>query len=187
MKKKPEGNVGLSRGGSGGARSLPAQRVTVLHIDDDPNDTELLQAASRQAGAPFVLQHIHDGEQAIAYLGGTGPYADRRRFPMPALILLDLKLPRTSGFEVLRWMRSHPELASVPIVVLSGSESQDHIQLTYSMGANSYIVKPLGFQELIKVVETLHSVWLARPVRTPGPVPALPAGAPAAGLDTDFA
>ena len=185
MKKKDELNQPLC--GSGGARALSSAGLTVLHIDDDPNDTELLQAASRQAGVPFVLQHIQDGEQAIAYLSGLGVYADRRRYPLPTLIILDLKMPRTSGFEVLKSLRKHPRLNAVPVVVLSGSERQDDIQLAYHMGANSYIVKPLGFKELVQVVETLHTVWLARPLRTshPATITGSKSLAPHA-VDTDF-
>lgn len=187
MKKKAEAKLSHAQGGSGGARALGSARLTVLHIDDDPNDTELLQAASRQAGVPFVLQRIQDGEQAIAYLSGLGVYADRRRYPLPALILLDLKMPRTSGFEVLKWMRKHPQLGGVPIVVFSGCERQDDIQLAYSMGANSYIVKPLGFQELVRVAETLHTVWLARPLRPAEPASAMsPPGLSQHSFETDF-
>ena len=75
--------------------------VTVLHVDDDPNDTALLQAASRRAGVAFQLQNVQDGEQAIAYLSGEGPYASRASHPMPSLVLLDLKMPRATGFEIL--------------------------------------------------------------------------------------
>ncbi len=188
MRKKSEAKTTASTGGSGGARALGPTRLTVLHVDDDPNDTELLQAASRQAGVPFALQHIQDGEHAIAYLNGLGDFADRRRYPVPSLIILDLKLPRTSGFEVLKWMREHPQYAGIPIVVLSGSENQDDIQRCYSMGANSYIVKPLEYQALIRVVETLHTVWLARPLRREETAPATPAGrsVPASSFETDF-
>src|ERR1043165_3177141 len=89
----------VPRGGSGGARSAAAKVVTVLHIDDDPNDTELLRAATKRAKTHFDLQNVEDGEHAIAYLNGDGVYADRDRYPMPALILLDLKMPRATGME----------------------------------------------------------------------------------------
>jgi DNA-binding response OmpR family regulator len=186
MKRKSELILPQRPGGSGGARALGPSRLTVLHIDDDPNDTELLQAASRRAGVPFVMQHIHDGEQAIAYLSGSGVYGDRRRYPLPELILLDLKLAGTSGFEVLKWVRSHSQLRTMPIVVLSGSERQEHIQLAYSMGANSYIVKPPGFQQLVRVAEALHTVWFVRPLRGPIYVSAMSNGSiPPQVLDID--
>src|SRR5438105_11917743 len=118
MNKREADADSRARGGSGGARAMPKPPLTVLHIDDDPNDTTLLQAAMRRAGVEFLLQNVEDGEHAIAYLSGTGVYADRVVHPLPALILLDLKMPRATGFEVLEWIRSHPELGGLPVVVL---------------------------------------------------------------------
>lgn len=142
----------------GGARALPA--LTVLHIDDDPNDTELLRAAARKAQVPFLLQNVEDGEQAIAYLSGAGAYADRALHPLPALVLLDLKMPRTTGFEVLKWIRTHPEIGTLPVIVLSGSELQDDMLQACAAGANSYLVKPLGFDALVGLVKEINSAWL---------------------------
>jgi CheY-like chemotaxis protein len=135
----------------GGAHSIAADTVTVLHIDDDPNDTALLQAAASKA----------DGEQAMAYLGGAGEYGDRRLYPLPSLILLDLKMPRSTGFEVLSWVRKHPELGKVPVVILSGSELHEDIRQAYTAGANSYLVKPIGFEALVNLVQNISDVWLA--------------------------
>lgn len=132
--------------------------AVVLHIDDDPNDTELLRAAVRKASVPFLLQNVEDGEQAIAYLNGAGPYADRQRYPAPALILLDLKMPRATGFEVLVWIRNHSQFRQVPVVVLSGSELKDDIQRAYAAGANSYLIKPLGFDTLVRLVVGLNAL-----------------------------
>jgi CheY-like chemotaxis protein len=143
----------------GGGRAISA--VTVLHIDDDPNDTELLRAATRKAGVEFVLHNVEDGEQAISYLSGLGCYSDRQKYKSPSLILLDLKMPRATGFEVLRWIRKHPELGNIPVIVLSGSELQDDIRRAYDVGANSYLVKPLGFDALVAMVKNLNSVWIA--------------------------
>ncbi|MEY2430112.1 MAG: hypothetical protein QOJ40_2997 [Verrucomicrobiota bacterium] len=147
-------------GGARSARSVCRQAITVLHIDDDPNDTMLLQAATRKAAVEFILHNVEDGDEAIAYLSGEGIYADRKRFQLPALILLDLKMPRATGFEVLKWIRSHPELGNLPVVVLSGSELQDDIRQAYSAGANSYLVKPLGFDALVDLVQNVNAVWV---------------------------
>src|SRR5947207_936056 len=106
---------------SGGPDRIREASGVVLHIDDDPNDTLLLEAAARKAGAQFRLQNVHDGEAAIAYLSGAGIYADRGLYPLPSLILLDLKMPRATGFEVLQWIRAHSELGQMPVVILSGS------------------------------------------------------------------
>jgi CheY-like chemotaxis protein len=138
----------------------PSQ-VTVLHVDDDPNDTALLQAASRKADVHFKLQNVEDGEHAIAYLSGTGPYADRDRHRMPALVLLDLKMPRATGFEILKWIRGNPALNRLPVIVLSGSELQSDIKKSYTAGANSYLVKPLGFEALVDLIQNINKVWLA--------------------------
>jgi len=89
------------------------------------------------------------------------------RYPLPSLILLDLKMPRATGFEVLQWIRAHPDhLGRIPVVVLSGSEMQQDIQQAYNTGANSYMVKPLGFDALVSLVKSLSSLWLG--VNTPG-------------------
>jgi CheY-like chemotaxis protein len=134
--------------------------VTVLHIDDDANDTALLQAATRSANLDFQLHNVEDGERAIAYLSGRGPYSDRTTYPLPSLILLDLKMPRGTGFEVLKWIRQHPELENLPVVVLSGSELQEDVRKAYGVGANSYLVKPIGFEALVNMVRNITSVWL---------------------------
>ena len=145
---------------SGGAHAARASTVTVLHVDDDANDTALLQAATRSANLDFRLHNVEDGERAIAYLSGLGPYADRAMYPLPSLILLDLKMPRATGFEVLKWIREHPELGNLPVVVLSGSELQEDVRKAYGVGANSYLVKPIGFEALVNMVRNITSVWL---------------------------
>jgi CheY-like chemotaxis protein len=142
-----------------------AAAVTVLHVDDDPNDSELLKAAARKAEAQFVLHNVVDGDQAMAYLSGAGPRGEGDRRRLPALILLDLKMPRTTGFEVLKWIRKQPWLASIPVLVLSGSELQDDIQEAYEHGANSYLIKPLGFDALVSLVKTIDTLWLATAVQ----------------------
>jgi len=147
---------------SDGPHGIRKGALTVLHVDDDPNDTTLLQAAVRKADVQFILHNVSDGEHAIAYLSGVGEYADRKQFQIPALILLDLKMPRATGFEILKWIRSHPQFSALPVVILSGSELHDDMQRAYSVGANSYLVKPLGFDALVGLVKNIDSVWLTR-------------------------
>jgi len=141
-------------------RNSSERPLTVLHIDDDPNDTTLLQAATRKAGLSLALKNLEDFEQAVDYLSGKGHYADRSAHPMPRLILLDLKMPRATGFEVLRWIRNNPSLSKIPVIVLSGSELQDDVRRAYLGGANSYLVKPLGFDALVDLVRNIYTVWL---------------------------
>jgi len=162
MKKSNSPNPAPMHGGSGGARQFAiSSGVTVLHVDDDPNDTALLEAARRKADIEFRLENVSDGDQAMAYLNGSGPYANRTSHPWPTLVLLDLKMPRATGFEILRWIRNRPDCKELPVVVLSGSELQEDIRQAYLMGANSYLVKPLGFEALVQLVRNITSVWLA--------------------------
>ena len=167
MKKRKDSKGPVSRG-AGAARLMKKAAATVLHIDDDPNDTELLEAAKRKAQAGFTLHTVSDGEQAMAYLNGQGVYADRTRYQIPSLVLLDLKMPRATGFEVLKWIRSHPLFGRVPVVILSGSELKDDVQAAYAAGANGYKVKPLGFSELVKLVKDLNNCWLTKQPGTLG-------------------
>jgi CheY-like chemotaxis protein len=162
MKKTNKPNPALTPGGSGGARQFAAASgVTVLHVDDDPNDTALLEAARRKAELEFRLANVSDGDQAMAYLNGSGPYANRLAHPWPKLVLLDLKMPRATGFEILRWIRNRPDCKELAVVVLSGSELQEDIRQAYSLGANSYLVKPLGFEALVELLRNIASVWLS--------------------------
>ena len=154
-------------------RALKPGQITVLHIDDDPNDTELLRAAASRADIHCVLHNVEDGDEAIAYLSGLGQFADRSIYSIPTLILLDLKMPRATGFEVLKWIRSHPELGKMPVIVLSGSELQEDIRLAYEIGANSYLIKPLGFDALVCLVRNINAFWLAETSRRrPDPISA---------------
>jgi CheY-like chemotaxis protein len=133
---------------------------TILHVDDDSNDVLLLQHACRKAGMSFDVQGVLDGEQAIAYLRGTDKFADREHYPMPRLILLDLKMPRLSGFEVLDWMRREDNLKRMPVVVLSSSNHDADIKRAYDLGANSYLVKPVGFDGLVELVKAVNHYWM---------------------------
>jgi len=152
-------NSSTGRSGSGGARALNLH-VTILHIDDDPNDTALLQAAIRHAALSFSIVNVQDGDEAIEYLNGNGAYADRLLHPVPSLILLDLKLPRQTGHEILKWIRNHPGFNQMPVIVLSGSELKEDIKQAYVGGANSYLIKPIGFEALVSMVRNI-SGWLA--------------------------
>jgi CheY-like chemotaxis protein len=131
----------------------------ILLVDDDANDVTLIQRAFQKAGFRNSLKTAHDGEEAIDYLAGHGCYADRARFPIPFLVLLDLKMPGTDGFEVLQWARSQPELKRLLIAVLTSSNLQADVDRAYELGANSYLVKPVEFDEMVNMVQRFEIYW----------------------------
>ena len=137
--------------------------VTVLHVDDDPNDTTLLQVACARADVGFELQNIGDCMEVMDYLSGVGKYADRTRYQFPGLVLLDLKMPRATGLEVLKWIRSHSITKHLPVIVLSGSELQEDMNQAYEGGANSYLVKPPNFSSLVSMVKDIGAQLPALP------------------------
>jgi CheY-like chemotaxis protein len=135
---------------------------TVLYVEDSEDDFLLFKLASRKCGTPFSLQHVADGEQAVAYLSREGAYADGEEYPFPDLVLLDLKMPRLDGFEVLEWIRSNSATRTLPVVVLAGSSFRADIRRALELGANSYAAKPAKFEELQVLIDQIAEVWLAR-------------------------
>jgi CheY-like chemotaxis protein len=133
---------------------------TLLLVEDDPNDIVLTQRAFAQASLVNPLRVVRDGEEAVNYLAGRPPYEDRTRYPAPSLILLDLKLPRRSGLEVLEWIRKQPDLEAVPVIVLTSSQETHDIERAYELGANSYLVKPVGFSGLLEMVKAIGAYWV---------------------------
>jgi CheY-like chemotaxis protein len=133
---------------------------TILLVEDDPNDVFLIQRAFRRINLANPIQVVQDGEAAVLYLSGQEPYADRDRYPFPILVLLDLKLPRRSGLEVLEWLRQQPKLRRLPVVVLTSSRENSDLNRAYDLGANSYLVKPVAFDGLLEMVRSLNQYWL---------------------------
>ncbi len=131
----------------------------ILLVDDDPNDVLLIQRAFQKAGLGEALKTVRDGGQAIEYLSGRNGYADRERYPLPFLLLLDLKMPGADGFEVLRWARAEPELKRLLIVVLTSSNFQADVDRAYELGANSYLVKPVEFKEMANLILRFEAYW----------------------------
>jgi CheY-like chemotaxis protein len=132
----------------------------ILLVEDNSTDVLLLRRAFGKAGVTNPLQVASDGEQAMAYLTGEGSYADRERHPWPSLMLLDIKLPRKSGFEVLAWMRQEPALRRVPVVMLTSSAQSADIARAYDAGANAYHVKPSDSEGFFALAEALKTYWL---------------------------
>ena len=132
----------------------------ILLAEDDPNDVLLIQRAFQRNHVANPVQVVRDGEEALAYLSGQAPFADRERHPLPVLMLMDLKMPRKSGLEVLEWVRQQPGLKRLPIIVLTSSNQSPDINRAYELGANSYLVKPAGFDSLLDLVKNLDIYWL---------------------------
>ena len=132
----------------------------ILLVEDDPNDVLLLRRAFRAAGLPEPGQVVTDGEEAIAYLAGEARFSDRERYPLPTLLLLDLKLPRRSGFEVLEWLRRQTATSRLPVVVLTSSRQPEDVRRAYDLHANSYLVKPATLEGLREMVRMLDLYWL---------------------------
>jgi CheY-like chemotaxis protein len=138
----------------------------ILLAEDDPDDVLLLERAFQKAGLGGVLRVVRDGEQAVEYLKGSGPFASRELFPLPFLILLDLKMPGMDGFEVLQWVRAERDLKRLLVVVLTSSNLQADVDRAYELGANSYLVKPVEFQEMVNMIQRFEAYW-AEINRTP--------------------
>ncbi|MEB3281577.1 MAG: response regulator [Lyngbya sp.] len=133
---------------------------SILLVEDDANDILFVQRAFRQANLKNPIRIVKDGEQAISYLKGDDEYANRDLYFLPTLILLDLKLPRFSGLEVLEWIRGQPHLRRIPVVILTSSRETVDVNRAYEIGANSYLVKPVRFEELTKMMEIIDAYWL---------------------------
>jgi len=136
------------------------KHYSILLVEDDPNDIILIKRAFEKTRITNPLQVVEDGEEAISYLAGKGPYGDREKYSLPMLILLDLKLPRKSGHEVLEWLCQQPILKRLTVVVLTSSQQSSDINRAYDLGANSYLVKPVTFDALVEMVKTLNLYWL---------------------------
>jgi CheY-like chemotaxis protein len=134
-------------------------RITILHVEDDSNDVLLLKHACEYAGVSLNVQTVEDGDEAVAYLGGTGKFADRKRFPFPSLVLLDLRMPKMTGFEFLDWVRAQGNFRKLPVVVLSCSRCELDIERAYVLGANSFLIKPIAFADLVELVKMLCYYW----------------------------
>lgn len=133
--------------------------TTVLLVDDDEAVSILLEHAIERGGHDISLKWVSDGSEAIQYLSQQGDYADSYRFPFPSLILLDLKMPKVTGFEVLEWKQTQPELEDLPVVIWSSSDLTEDRERAHRLGATSYFLKPMdtdGFRELMEHIERYH-------------------------------
>jgi CheY-like chemotaxis protein len=149
---------------------MKMSEAPVLLVEDDSNDVSLLWRAFDKADLRNPLRVVRDGEEAIAYLDGRGLYVDRKRYPLPGLVLLDLKLPRRSGYEVLTWLSQQPNLQSILVVAMSSCREQSEIDRAYGLGIHSYLVKPTRWEDMVEMVKALGAYWMrfnANPKQTP--------------------
>jgi CheY-like chemotaxis protein len=135
-------------------------RQAILIAEDSSEDVFLLKRAFLKAGIDAPLAFAQDGEEAISYLAGTDKFADRNTYPFPGLILLDLKMPKLNGFEVLEWLQGQPGLKRLVVAVFTSSAAAIDVNRAYNLGANSYLIKPASANDYVVMAEKVRSYWL---------------------------
>jgi two-component system response regulator len=134
--------------------------VEILLIEDNVDEAQLVIRSLKKNNLANRLLHIDDGEEALDFIFARVNYADRKSKPLPSLILLDLKLPKVDGMEILKQIKSDPVTRAIPVVILSSSAVQHDVVRCYELGANSYVVKPVSFDALGEVLKGLGTYWL---------------------------
>jgi CheY-like chemotaxis protein len=134
--------------------------VEILIVEDNPNDAEMALRALKKNNLTNKVEVVEDGEKALDFIFCRGAYADRKNAPYPKIVLLDLKLPKVDGLEVLRAIKSDPVTKIIPVIVLTSSKEESDIVESYQLGVNSYIVKPVDFDKFVEAVNGLGLYWL---------------------------
>ena len=145
---------------------------TILLIEDNASDIELTRRALERSHVANQLVVVHDGQEALEYLFGTGPHAGREISSLPGVTLLDLKLPRVPGLEVLRAIRADARTRRMPVVILTSSNEERDVAAGYDLGVNSYIQKPVDFKRFVEAIQQLGLYWLLLNEPPPNPPPA---------------
>ena len=135
-------------------RNLP-----ILLAEDCEDYALILQSAMTVIGWRNPFRIVHNGKEAIEYLSGEGKYSDREAWPFPSVMFVDIKMPQADGFDVLRWMRDHPESAVLPVIMLSSSDDEKDVNLAYELGANGYFVKPAFVSDLKGMLDAAYEFW----------------------------
>jgi CheY-like chemotaxis protein len=133
---------------------------TILLVEDNEDDVFLMTRALNAAHIENPMSVVEDGQQAVDYLSGAGPFADRDAYPLPVIVFLDLKLPIMMGLEVLAWIRADPKFADIIVVVLTSSNEPSDLKEAYRLGANSYVVKPPDADQLLEMARAFKWYWL---------------------------
>jgi len=141
------------------ANPMPDHAV-ILIAEDSEDDIVLIRRAFEKAKVLNPLHFVRDGAEAMAYLKGEGKYANRAEFPLPELLLLDLKMPGTDGFDVLRWVRQQTGFGLLRIVVLTSSDEMRDVNQAYQLGANSFLIKPMDFERFVEMTHAISGYWL---------------------------
>jgi CheY-like chemotaxis protein len=137
-----------------------AEQAVFLLVEDDENDIVLIRRSFIKANVLNPLYVVRSGEEALEYLAGDGKYSNRGEYPLPGLILLDLKLGKMDGLDVLRWIRKQPGLSSLRVVILTASDDMRDVNAAYQSGANSFLIKPLDFERFVEVSQAISGYWL---------------------------
>lgn len=133
---------------------------TILLVEDTPSDAALIRRSFEKVSVLNPIIWTKNGQEALGYLSGLGQYSDRSKYPLPALVLLDLDLPEMTGFELLQWKRSQPNIRRIPVVILTIDSASSTVNAAYDLGANSYLVKPGNPDEVMRVVKIIQEYWL---------------------------
>ena len=141
--------------------------ANILLVEDNKMDIALTLDAFREARLANKIHVARNGEEALQYLFGEGEFADRIRYPLPNIILLDLKMPGIDGLEVLKRVKSTPEIKRIPIIILTSSKEEGDRAMSYDLGANSYLVKPISFDGFLEVVKKVTDYWIALNIEPP--------------------
>ncbi|HEY0548294.1 MAG TPA: response regulator [Verrucomicrobiae bacterium] len=140
---------------------------TILLVEDNDDDVFLITRAFKSAGLITPMVRATDGQDAIDYLSGKDRYVDRVKFPMPALVLLDIKMPFISGLEVLRWIRGQPPFAPLPVVMFTTSSQECDVRSAYGSGANAFLVKPARLEECTNIASVIKQFWIDANIALP--------------------
>ncbi len=137
-----------------------AAQALFLLVEDRDDDVLLIKRAFIKANVLNPLHVVSTGEEAIAYLRGVGKYRNRQEFPLPSLVLLDIKMPGLDGFQVLEWIREDPDLRALRVVILTSSDDMHDVNRAYKLGANSFLIKPIDFERFVEISQALAGYWL---------------------------
>lgn len=138
---------------------MARRTARILVVDDSRMDVELTLSAFRDTGLPHIMHVAYNGQMALDFVSGHGPYADRNRFPLPDLVLLDLKMPGMDGHMVLRQLKALPVVRRVPVIILSSSLEESDRTASYDLGANGFMVKPTSYEGFLEAVRILDAYW----------------------------